>query len=112
MTTTRPEVLRQSDRVSFRIPLESSWMDTSGIVRRIFAQSLLVSRNGGVLQINEKFFPGQEISLKRPLEGDSTKTARARIIAEIDREPEAFLYPVHLLEPPPAFWITEFHPPD
>src|SRR5260370_25492822 len=112
MTTTRPEVLRQSECVAFRIPLEASWMDTSGIVLRIFAQSLLVSRNGGVLQINEKFFPGQEISLKRTLEGDSTKTARARIVAEIDREPEGFLYAVHLLEPPPAFWITEFHPPD
>jgi PilZ domain len=111
MTTLRTEVLRQSDRVSFRIPLEASWMDTSGIVRRIFAQSLLVSRNGGVLQINEKFFPGQEISLKRTLEGDSTKTARARIVAEIDREPEGFLYAVHILEPRSDFWDIEFPSP-
>jgi PilZ domain-containing protein len=111
MTTMRTEILRQSDRVSFRIPLETSWMDTSGIVRRIFAQSLLVSRNGGVLQINEKFFPGQEISLKRPLEGDNTKTARARIVAEIDREPEGFLYAVHILEPRSDFWDIEFPSP-
>jgi hypothetical protein len=111
MTTTRTEVLRQSDRVSFRIPLEASWMDTSGIVRRIFAQSLLVSRNGGVLQINEKFFLGQEISLKRPLEGDITKTVRARIVAEIDREPEGFLYAVHILEPRADFWDIEFPSP-
>jgi hypothetical protein len=111
MTTTRTEVLRQSDRVSFRIPLEASWMDTSGIARRIFAQSLLVSRNGGVLQINEKFFPGQEISLKRTLEGDSTKTTRARIVAEIDHEPEGFLYAVHILELRSDFWDIEFPSP-
>jgi hypothetical protein len=111
MTTTHTKLLRQSDRVSFRIPLEASWMDTSGIVRRIFAQSLLVSRNGGVLQISEKFFPGQEISLKRPLEGDSTKTARARIVAEIDREPEGCLYAVHILEPRSDFWDIEFPSP-
>ncbi len=111
MTTTRTEVLRQSDRVSFRIRLEASWMDNSGMVRRIFAQSLLVSRNGGVLQINEKFFPGQEISLKRPLEGDSIKSARARIVAEIDREPEGFLYAVHILEPRSDFWDIEFPSP-
>jgi hypothetical protein len=111
MTTTRTEVLRQSDRVSFRIPLEASWMDTSGIVRRIFAQSLLVSRNGGVLQINEKFFPSQEISLKRSLEGDSIKSARARIVAEIDREPEGFLYAVHILDPRCDFWDIEFPSP-
>jgi hypothetical protein len=111
MTTTRTEVLRQSDRVSFRILLEASWMDTSGIVRRIFAQSLLVSRNGGVLQINEKLFQGQEISLKRPLEGDSVKSVRARIVAEIDREPEGFLYAVHILEPRADFWDIEFPSP-
>jgi hypothetical protein len=111
MTTTRTELLRQSDRVSFRIALEASWMDTSGIVRRIFAQSLLVSRNGGVLQINEKFFLGQEISLKRPLEGDITKTVRARVVAEIDREPEGFLYAVHILEPRADFWDIEFPSP-
>jgi len=111
MTTTRTEVLRQSDRVAFRIPLEASWMDTSGIVRRIFAQSLLVSRNGGVLQINEKFFPSQELSLKRQLEGDSVKSVRARIVAEIDREPEGFLYAVHILEPRADFWDIEFPSP-
>jgi hypothetical protein len=111
MTTTRTEVLRQSDRVSFRILLEASWMDTSGIARRIFAQSLLVSRNGGVLQINEKLFQGQEISLKRPLEGDSVKSVRARIVAEIDREPEGFLYAVHILEPRADFWDIEFPSP-
>lgn len=111
MTTTRTEVLRQSDRVSFRILLEASWVDTSGMVRRIFAQSLLVSRNGGVLQINEKLFQGQEISLKRPLEGDSVKSVRARIVAEIDREPEGFLYAVHILEPRADFWDIEFPSP-
>ena len=115
MTTTRTEALRQSDRVSFRIPLEASWTDTSSIVRRLVAVSLLVSRNGGVLRIKEKFFPGQEISLKRPLDGDNIRTARARIVAEIDREPEGFLYAVHLLEPRSDFWEIEFpspHKPD
>jgi PilZ domain len=111
MTTTRTEILRQSDRVSFRIPLEASWVDTSGMVRHIVAHSLLVSRNGGVLQLNERFFPGQEISLKRPLQGDSSKTTRARIVAEIDREPEGFLYAVHILEPRSDFWDIEFPSP-
>jgi hypothetical protein len=111
MTTMRTEVLRQSDRVSFRIPLEVSWMDTSGMVRRIAAVSLLVSRNGGVLRITEKFFPGQEISLKRLLDGDNIRTARGRIVAEIDREPEGFLYAIHILEPRSDFWGIEFPAP-
>ena len=111
MTTTRTEGLRQSDRVSFRMPLEASWMESSGLVQRAIVQTLLVSRNGGVLRMQEKFSPGQELSLRRPLEGDGIRTARARIVAEIDREPEGFLYAIHILEPRADFWDIEFPAP-
>ena len=80
MNTTRTEGLRQSDRIAFRIALEASWTDSTGVVQRQVIETLLVSRNGGVIRLSEKFFPGQEISLKRPLEGDRVKTARARIV--------------------------------
>jgi hypothetical protein len=112
MTKTRTEGLRQSDRVSFRMPLEASWVESSGMVRHLVAHSLLVSRNGGVLRLHEKFFPGQELSLKRPLEGDGIKTVRARIVAEIDREPDGFLYAIHLLEARSDFWDIEFPSPN
>ena len=108
MTTTRTESIRQSDRVSFRMPLEASWMDNSGIVRKVPAQSLLVSRNGGVILVPEKFSTGQEISLRRQLEGDYVKTVRARILAEIDRDSEGFMYAMHLLEARPDFWDIQF----
>jgi len=111
MNTTRTEGMRQSDRITVRIALEASWTDSTGIVQRQVIQTLLVSRNGGVVRINEKFFPGQEILLKRPLEGDGIKTARARIVAEIDREPDGFLYAVHLIELRGDFWDIEFPAP-
>jgi len=47
----------------------------------------------------KKLLQNQELTLKRQLEGDQIKTARARIVAEIDREPEGFLYAIHLLDP-------------
>jgi hypothetical protein len=111
MTITRSETIRQSDRISFRLPVEAFWVETSGVLRNLAVHSLLVSRNGGVLLIPEKFFPGQEISLRRPLEGDRFKTAHARIVAEIDREPEGFLYAVHILEARTDFWDIEFPAP-
>lgn len=86
-------------------------MDGGGIVRRLIVQTLLVSRNGGVLRMPEALSVGQELALKRPLEGDQIKTVRARIVAEIDREPEAFVYAIHLLEPRPDFWDIEFPAP-
>src|SRR5215475_11330292 len=104
MTTIRTEAIRQSDRVTLRLPLEASWVDGTGMVRRLNAQTLLVSRNGGVLRLAEAFSAGQELKLRRPLEGDGIKTVRARIVAEIDREPEGFLYAIHILESRADFW--------
>lgn len=111
MTTTRTEALRQSDRVTLRLPLEASWVDGNGMVRRLAAQTLLVSRNGGVVRMQDALSAGQELTLRRPVEGDATKTVRARIVAEIDREPEGFLYAIHILEPHADFWDIEFPAP-
>jgi hypothetical protein len=111
METLRTEGLRQSDRVSFRMPVEASWMEGDGMVRRMVVQTLLVSRNGGVICMDERLSTGQEISLRRPLGGDMVKTVRARVVAEIDREPEGFLYALHILEPRADFWDIEFPSP-
>jgi len=89
------------------MPVEASWLDNSGMVHRAVVQTLLVSRNGGVLRLQEKFFPGQEMSLKRPIGGDGVRTARARVVAEIDKEPEGFLYAFQILEPLGDFWDIE-----
>ena len=61
----RPEGLRQSDRVNFRMPVEASWFAAGGVAVKQMAQTLLVSRNGGVLSLAEKVLPGQEMTLRR-----------------------------------------------
>jgi PilZ domain len=111
----RPEGLRQSDRVSFRMPVEVSWYTSSGLAIKQSAQTLLVSRNGGVLRLSEKLAPGQDLTLRRQLEGDLWKSTRARIAAEIDHEPDGFLYAIHLMETGSDFWDIDFpvpHSPD
>jgi hypothetical protein len=111
MTTTRTESVRQSDRIAFRMPVEASWLDSSGMITRQMAQTLLISRNGGVIRINEKLLQGQELTLKRQLDGDQIKSVRARIVAEIDQEPEGFLYAIHMLDIRSDFWDIEFPSP-
>ena len=106
----RPEGLRQSDRVSFRMPVEASWFGPGGVVVKQSARTLLVSRNGGVLSLPDKVQPGQEMTLRRE-NGDETKTARARILAEFDRDPEGFLYAFVILEPRDNFWDIDFPSP-
>ena len=107
----RPEGLRQSDRVSFRMPLEACWVDGGGVEVKQNVQTLLVSRNGAVLQLPEKLSTGQAITLRRQQEGDIWKTTRARVVAEIDHEPDGFLYAIAILEPRSDFWDIDFPAP-
>jgi PilZ domain len=107
----RSEGLRQSDRVSFRMPVEASWFTSGGAEVRQSAETLLVSRNGGVLRLSEKLFPGQELTLRRQREGDAWKIARAKVMAEIDHEPEGFLYAIAMVEHRADFWDIDFPAP-
>jgi PilZ domain len=107
----RSEGLRQSDRISFRMPVEASWRTSGGTEIRHSAETLLVSRNGGVLRLAEKLFPGQELTLRRQREGDAWKIARARVVAEIDHEPEGFLYAIAIVDQRADFWDIDFPAP-
>jgi hypothetical protein len=103
--------LRQSDRVSFRMPVEASWVSDAGTPVTHTAETLLVSRNGGVLRLTERIPTGQELHLRRQLEGDHWKSARARVVAEIDQESDGFLYAIHLLDLRSDFWDIDFPSP-
>jgi hypothetical protein len=103
--------IRQSDRVNLRMQVEASWFGTSGIAFKQPAETLLVSRNGGVIRLQEKLFAGQELTLNRKADGDLTKSARARIVAEIDSEPEGFIYAIAILDPRVDFWDIDFPAP-
>ncbi len=93
------------------MPVEASWFTSGGVEVKQPAETLLVSRNGGVLRLADKLFAGQELTIRRQREGDSWKIARARIVAEIDREPEGFLYAIAMVEPRADFWDIDFPAP-
>src|SRR5467141_595132 len=110
--TTLSDGLRQSDRVRFRMPVEVTWLTSAGVTVTHNAETLLVSRNGGVLRLTEKLSMRQELHLRRDLEGDNWKKTRARVVAEIDQDPpNNFLYAIHILDPRSDFWDIEFPTP-
>jgi hypothetical protein len=109
--TMRPEGLRQSDRVSFRMPVEASWANGGGAETKQKAETMLVSRNGGVLRLRDKLFTGQELTIRRQREGDHWKVARARIVAEIDQDGDGYLYAIAILDPRADFWDIDFPAP-
>ncbi len=92
--------------------VEASWVSSAGATITQNAETLLVSRNGGVLRLTEKLSMGQELHLRRSLDGDQWKNTRARVVAEIDQDPpNHFLYAVHILDPRADFWDIEFPAP-
>jgi len=93
------------------MPVEASWFTSSGVEVKQTAQTLLVSRNGGVVRLAEKLFSGQEFTLRRQRHGDDWKIARVRVVAEIDHEPDGFLYAIAILEPRGDFWDIDFPAP-
>lgn len=109
--TIRSDGLRQSDRVRFRMPVEVSFIGDGGMAIRQVAETMLVSRNGGVLRLNDKLATGQEITMRR-MEADEVRTARARVVAEIDEEQDGTLYAVHITDPRADFWDIEFPAPN
>ncbi len=94
--TTESDGLRQSDRVRFRMPVEASWVSPAGHPLTQNAETLLVSRNGGVIRLTEKLSMGQELPLRRNLDQDP---------------PNHFLYAVHILDPRADFWDIDFPSP-
>src|SRR6266478_2037878 len=48
--STLSDGLRQSDRVTFRMPVDASWVSLDGQTLTQTAETILVSRNGGVLR--------------------------------------------------------------
>src|SRR5260221_11669449 len=104
----RTERMRQSDRVTLRLEVEASWFNGDGVAVTKPAESLLVSRNGGVIRLQERLFTGQELTLRRTLGEDTVKTARARIVAGIDRETGGIFYAIAVLGPRAGFWGIEF----
>lgn len=106
--STPSEGLRQSDRVSLRMPVEAAWATAEGATFSQTVETLLVSRNGGVLRFTEKLEIGQELHLRRHLDGDQSKQTRARVVAEIDQDANGLLYAIHILEPRCDFWDIEF----
>src|SRR5258707_15770239 len=100
----RTEGMRQSDRVTLRLEVEASWFNGDGVAVTKPAESLLVSRNGGVIRLQGRLFTGQELTLRRTLEEDPVKTARAGIVAGVDRGTGGFLYAIAMSEPRGGLW--------
>ena len=103
--------VRESDRVSLHLTLEASWTgaDGEGVTQQL--RTLLVSRNGGVVFSEQPLAAGQELLLKRTDKEGVEKTARARVVAEVDKEKGGSIYALHILDTQVDIWGIDFPAP-
>src|SRR5437899_8556698 len=109
--TTESDGLRQSDRVRFRMPVEASWVSPAGHPLTQNAETLLVSRNGGVLRLTEKLSMGQELHLRRSLDGDQWKIPAPAALPKLTRtRPTTSSTLFTFFTPAPISWISDSLP--
>jgi hypothetical protein len=107
MGTTDSHTVRSSDRVaiSIRIRVFGSEVDGRAFIEE--AQTLDVSRNGGLIIIDRNLTPEEEIVIRVE---DTGKESPAQIVGQIRSEPDGFVYGVKLLEPSVNLWDINFLP--
>jgi hypothetical protein len=98
---------RRSDRVSFSVPIHTSWLAPKGQHFAENARTLTVSRYGATIVLPRELAPVQEITIRCV---ETEKEATARVVGKIRVEPEGHVYGVAFLDPNVNLWNVEFPP--
>jgi hypothetical protein len=102
--------LRRSDRVSLTLLLEASGIDRHGKQFNESARTLLINRGGAVIVLDRELAPEQQIHLRRKTPSEAHRQSPARVVREIGRKKDAYLYGVDLLDSKVDLWGLEFPP--
>lgn len=95
---------RKSDRIELTVPLEVSGMDPDG---RMFAEktvTLNVGRHGAMLQLTQKLFPEQDLTVRKP--GD--EPIEAVVLGMTEGGEGRFTYGLVFKDQERNFWGIEF----
>jgi hypothetical protein len=99
---------RRSDRVSLTLLLETTGTDRHGHEFRTHARTLVISRGGAVIVLDRELQANQEIHIQRKAPKEVHRQARARIVREIGRDRDGFLYGIEIIEATDDPWAVEF----
>jgi hypothetical protein len=107
MGTTAPKPVRGTDRVALAIQIQIFGADVEGRSFSDEARTLEVSRNGALILTHRSLTPQDEIIIRREQTG---KEAPARVVGQVRKEDEGFVYGVMLLDPSIDLWDITFIP--
>jgi hypothetical protein len=105
-----PPSLRGSDRISVTVLLEVSGTDRHGNMFKEPARTLLINRGGAVIVLERELAPEQQIHLRRKAPSEAHRESSARVVREIARGEEGYLYGVAILGNEIDLWGVAFPP--
>ena len=97
----------RSDRVSLEVPIQVAGTDATGRDFTADTRTLVLSRHGAKIVLGRKLVPDQEVSIFCKSTG---KESVARVVGQMGKIPEGYLYGVELLDPEVNLWDIEFPP--
>ncbi len=96
---------RRSDRVSVSLPIHVSWSVPTGRQLAEKTQALVINRHGATIILRRKLAPAQEITIRSE---ETEKVSSARVVGEIGKHPDGYLYGVSLQDPSVNLWGVDF----
>jgi hypothetical protein len=100
--------LRRSDRVSLTLLLEASGLDMHGQEFQVPAKTMLINRGGAVIVLERELAPEQQILIQRKTPAEAHRQSPVRIVRQIGRERDGYLYGIEILEMGKDLWGVEF----
>jgi PilZ domain-containing protein len=102
--------MRRSDRVSLTLLLEVSGTDSFNKEFKAPARTLLINRGGAVVVLDRELKAEQQIHLRRQAAHEAHRAADVRVVGQLGREKDGYLYGVEILDAGTDLWGVEFPP--
>ena len=99
---------RASDRVSLTVLLEASGTDAHGQEFHEPAKTVMVSQNGALIALARDLKPEQKIHIRRRAPAESSRQGQARIVNQMGREGNGYLYSLEILGDGVDMWGVDF----
>ena len=99
------EGVRRSDRVQMELALDVTGIENDGREFTEHAKTVVLTRHGAKIVISRKLTPDQEVNV-RCLR--TRKETVARVIGQIDKLPDGFVYGITFADPEVDLWSIEF----
>ncbi len=96
---------RSSDRVSLLNAIRISGKDAAGVAFSEEARTMLVTLHGAAIIVKRELAPNQRLIIR--CYGTETD-AEARVVGQIEKQPDSFLYGVQFLDPGVNPWNIKF----